>query len=68
MPDIKKLLSSKEYQENEKFKIVQCEMVLKVIRVNRSDTHALKFLCFMINRATGKKKHEGVDDEEGQSD
>ena len=36
-PDLKKLLGCKEYKENEKFKIVQCEMNLQVVRVNRSD-------------------------------
>jgi hypothetical protein len=25
-PDLKKLLSTKEYKENEKFKLVQCEL------------------------------------------
>lgn len=47
-PDLKKLLTCKEYKENEKLKIVQCELDLQISRINRSDYNALKYLVFKI--------------------
>lgn len=61
-PDLKKLLNSKEYKENEKLKVVQCELELMEHRINRSDYHALQFLVFKFSRNHGKKN--AVEDEE----
>eukprot|EP00347_Sterkiella_histriomuscorum_P007426 403348965 len=62
-PDIKKLLNCKEYKENEKLKIVQCEMDLEINRLNRSDHNALKYLVFRIH-STQNQKHDMNDGED----
>lgn len=50
-PDVKKLLSCKEYKEYEKLKIVQCEMNLEIVKLNNSEHGALKYLMFKITKA-----------------
>ena len=62
-PDLKKLLNSKEYKENEKLKIVQCELELMEHRINRSDYHALQFLAFKFGKNHGKKNNIADEDE-----
>jgi hypothetical protein len=60
-PNIKNLLTCDEYKDNEKFKLVQCELEIHESRINRSDLNSLKFLVFKIRQPgnkQGKEIHE----------
>ena len=53
-PVIEKILNTDEYINNEKFKLVQCELAIEEQRINRSELSALKYLVFKV-RTTGTR-------------
>jgi hypothetical protein len=69
-PDIKKLLTCKEYKDFEKLKIVQCELNLEIVKTHRSEHNALKFLVFKVKKAQGKNNmpDEELDEHASEQD
>jgi hypothetical protein len=52
--DIKRILMCKEYKDNDKLKLVQCELEVMESRINRSELSALKYLVFKVRHPGNK--------------
>jgi hypothetical protein len=52
-------LQCKEYKDNDKLKLVQCELEIAESRINRTELSALKYLVFKIKHP-GNKANKDV--------
>lgn len=63
-PDIKRILTCKEYKDHDKLKLVQCELEVAESKINRTDLSALKYLVFKI-RHPGNKANKDIQEPDG---